>query len=438
VGRTSNTVEDFVRANRELLKYIEKSGSSVGQYEKMIAGTMDILTAMFNVSSAFARDVIMRSPVLGKAMSRDAVIGLHIVMYHDAALVDKLREEAGSEADKELADVMGMSVASLRECLYDSFTWVVNRQVGHAVPADMLGAKEACMNYWKKGVLLPHLGALAKEVRPEAGVPRPITANALVPWMLSVIKDMAMGSVGAGSIAVMGAGIGLGKTSTLYYTLRSVLAALGHPRPEELADKFILLDPYDFLTALEALIEHDEKAPILVVDNASALFPKQWASMGGELRRFFVNANMMINMLRSNVGATVFVANGPEELSSFIRKNSSMNITGEAMDIKAFTTAIYTWWRPTLRLRPGEEAIRKRQKVASVYVFPLLKLPITVYVKDLNVKKEVNKKKLAEAVRSLKTALETTTAVGEAEQKIMREGYTISDEPEATGNEENP
>jgi len=38
----------------------------------------------------------------------------------------------------------------------------------------------------------------------------------------------------------------------------------------------------------------------------------------------------------------------------------------------------------------------------------------------------------------LKTALETTTAVGEAEQKIMREGYTISDEPEATGNEENP
>jgi hypothetical protein len=30
VGRTS-TVEDFVRANRELLKYIEKSGSSVGQ-----------------------------------------------------------------------------------------------------------------------------------------------------------------------------------------------------------------------------------------------------------------------------------------------------------------------------------------------------------------------------------------------------------------------
>lgn len=422
-----------MRVSAEIYTYIEKNGEKIHNAGRSIAKTLDILTTMFEVQSSVSKEVVVSKPVLGRTMVRDALIGLHIAMYHEPVLVERLCNESVTKTDEDLSDVLGEPVDVLRECLMYSY----ERALTRAETGEITHLRDTCMTYWRKGLMLPHLGGLARDLGLREGVPRSIAANALVPWILNIIKDMALGGAGAGSIAVMGAGIGLGKTSTIYHTLRSVLAAMGHPAPESIADKFLLLDPYDFLTALNALIEEDVKAPVLVVDNASALFPKQWVSMSGEIRKFFINVNMVINMLRASVGAVIFLSNGPEEIASFIRKNSTMNIIGEAIDIKSYTTTVYTWLRPTLSMRPGEESLRKRQRIASVYVFPLLKLPLTLYVRDLEVKKEVNRKKLADAVRSLRAALEPT-AVSEAEQRITHGGYTTrNEEPEATREEEN-
>jgi len=413
-------VEEFIRANKRVWEFIENSRIGIPRLTRIHGHMYELVSSIFRASVSFTRELVSKIPSLSH-LPRASLLGLHAVMYQYITLVlDLVREDTTTE-ERYLAEVLGMSVDDLRNCLLETFK-LVTQHMERATRWDYY--REACSAYWKRGALLPHLGALLINTseNPPEPAPRPICVNALVPWILGVIRDLTTGSIGAGAIGILGASIGRGKTTTIYYTLRTILYSL-NPTPgktssrapgvseeiDELVSKLILLDAEDFLDTLQALSDLGVKAPILVVDNASVLFPKQWIKYGGTLHKFFLNMNTVIDLLRGVCGAVIFVANAPGELASFIRNTATLNISGrEETGIKTYSVTVYTWKRPTLRIRSGEETVRMKEKIASVYAYPLLKLPQEIYKKDLQVKVEIIKRKTLEATKTLREKRDLT------------------------------
>jgi hypothetical protein len=305
---------------------------------------------------------------------------------------------SSSLSEMNLAKFFGLSRENLRNCLVDTFNTILGG-------GPRLGERESiCYKYQFYGAVVAHIGAVLADLagKQPQGVPRVNAVNSLVLWILRVIKDVATGSVGAGSIATLGASVGKGKTSIIYYTLRSVLHILGHPEPDRLAGDLIILSADDFWDVMDALSASGEKALVMVVDNASVIFPKQWVRMGGAVSRLFLSANALIDLIRGVSGATVFIANAPDELASFVRRASTLNIKGVDLDIRSYSATLFTERAEILATSEREgrqKLVRSVEKPAVAYVYPLLKLPLTLYVKDLRAKKENIAKILQEIKR---------------------------------------
>lgn len=413
-------VDRFIEAQRRVWGWIEGVGTGkIAELAKQYGSAYDKLVHVFKTAVAFATEVASKHPGL-RHTPRLSLLGLHVAMYHTPAIVLDLVKGYETPEERTLSEILGLDTEDLRECLVASFASIA-RWSGLRW-GDLGGWSDKCDSYWRMGVVLPHLGALLhhRSNSPPRPSPRLICTNALVPWLLNVLRDMASGSAGAGSIAVVGASIGKGKTTTLYYTLRSVLYAI---RPvatdsgetlvdvktevDEVMPYVMLLDPYDFLVAVQALAESGVKAPILVVDNASVIFPKQWVRIGGSMHKFYLRMNTVIDLLRGVCGAVIFVANAPDELASFIRNAASINISGrEEPGIKGYSVTVYTWRRPSLRVSADEEKVRMRERIASVYAYPLLKLPQELYARDMKVKLETIARETAEAIKQLKEGAE--------------------------------
>ena len=396
---------DFLRVNRELLQRLG-NGDVAGYMSEGIERVESIvrsLLSQFRASIAASGRV---GGVLGSAMRKVSPLGLHAFMFHDERLLRRVLEAPYARPhEPALAERLGMPVEDMRECLRYVFETRslrhVLRMVGEDGGDDIA---EGCNAYRRLGLAVPHMGFILKSDPGVEGSPGGVSYTALTPWVLSIIYAMATGSLGAGSVAVVGASVGRGKTTTIYYTLRSVLELLGHPDPGDAASKLILLDPFEFLDVAQGLAERGEKAVVTVVDNASALFPKQWSRIGG-LQRFFVSMNAVIDMIRSMSAVTIFVANAPNELASFVRNIATMRVVGEEADVKPYTATIFTWRTVKLRVGQREEELVKREKLASVYVYPLLKLPSNLYRHDLEVKQEVNRRELIKALEAAREAL---------------------------------
>ena len=394
---------DFLRANKAVWKAISVNPPErVTWLLKSYSRHYDLQVSLFRAAAATAKELTAKNHAvvhLGKA----ALLGLHAVMFHDEQLANKLLDLDTTSEERFLAEVLGMDVDLLRECMYECFysavhgvreTWKHGKSRAMDRPL-----ADICEAYWKHGVLLHHVGSLLASQQ-LSGTARSICSNALVPWVLSIIRDLSTGSVGAGSIAVFGASIGRGKTTTIFYTLRSVLLALDPTmsveEAERVASGLIILDPEDFFDVITELAEREEKAALMVVDNASAVFPKQWFKMSGDAHKLFINANTIIDMLRAVSGATIFVANAPGEIASFVRNAATLNVSGREADLKTYSVTVYTWKRPTLRVRGKEEEVRMKEKIASVYAYPLLKLSDELYKKDLEVKAKIVARKARE------------------------------------------
>jgi hypothetical protein len=412
--------EKFINAQQKIWEWINEIGpGGVGRVARQIGHAYDRLMMVFRASTAFTSEIASKIPRL-KHLPRISLLGLYALMYHDHTLLSELLKADPEWDELTLAESFGFSVEDLRDCLTQSYM-ALSYHVGIESWRRLL--EDKCVTYWKRGTVLSHIGSLLihNGEKPPNAPPRLICVNALVPWILSVLRDLSTGSLGAGSIAVVGASIGRGKTTTLYYSLRSALYALNPgtvkptpKQPETMADirtevddiipYLMLFNPEDFLDAIRALADSGVKAPIIVVDNASILFPKQWIKATGELHKFYLNMNTVIDLLRGVCGATIFVANAPNELASFIRNAATINITGrEEPGIKTYSVTIYTWKRPTLRIREEEELVKMRERIASIYVYPLLKLPQEIYKLDLKVKIKTITKKTQEAIKHYKT-----------------------------------
>jgi len=404
--------ESFLRANREVWSLIDKHSSDVGWLVKLIktyGNIYDNIIASFTYFNSSVKEIEGETGKSAGYWKRLAVLGLHALMFQSPEFVNAVLSESIYDplSERTLAKFFGLERENLRNCLIDTFNTILGG-------GQRLGERESvCYKYQFYGAVVAHIGAVLADLagRQPQGIPRVNAVNSLVLWILRIIKDVATGSVGAGSIATLGASVGKGKTSIIYYTLRSVLHILGHPEPDRLAGDLIILSAGDFWEVMEALSASGEKALVMVVDNASVIFPKQWIRMSGAASRLFLSANALIDLIRGVSGATIFVANAPDELASFVRRASTLNIRGVDLDIRSYSATLFT--ERAEILAPSEKEgrqklVRSVEKPAAAYVYPLLKLPPTLYVKDLQVKKEDIAKILGE-IKRIQTGEASTT-----------------------------
>ena len=392
------SVEDFIRANRDLMALLGK----LGGLEDVIRGieyrrgwlTARFRAALFTANNQFSN----YDPSLGRALANSSPLGLHAFMFHDLNLAIRARNAPIDNHERMLADYFRESVDALRECMVSIFeSWVSFKEAGRW--------DDVCEWYRGTGAVILHLGRILAANPGIEGSPRGVVINRLVTWMLEVLNSIASGGEAAGSIAVMGSHIGSGKTTTLYYTIRSIASILGHSDPDYIASSLIFIDPEEFLYALEELVRRGEKAAIMVIDNASTLLPKYWYQVGGGMQQFYMKIHKSLNIIRSISAITIFVANGPEEIASFVRKMARLGISGAQLEIPTHIVTVFTWKGYGIRITEREEELTKRDRIASVYAYPLLKLPKHLYTYDLELKKEINKKVIAEAVKIYKEAV---------------------------------
>jgi len=413
-------IEGFLSVNRDLWRLVEKQDVRLSDVIRELEYRRGWLTARFRSGVYLANRIQEVYPAQGRLLSKYAPLGLHALMFHDELLVQRAVNSTGDKATEiALAEFFGAKWEDLRECLLA--TAKLFRRTSHQLREELDRLSRICSEYNRLGAFIPHLGVLIASDQSIEGSPRSIAFSKLVPWLLDVVYNVVTGSEAAGSIGVMGAPIGSGKTTTMYYVLRSIANILGHPEPDRVASNLILLDPEDFLVAMDELASRGEKALITVVDNSSTLFPKYWYTVGGELRAFYLRLHKSITIIRSLSTATIFIANAAGEIASFIRNMARVNISGEQLSIPTYNVTIFTMKEAGVRLTEKEDELVKRERIASVYAYPLLKLPKHMYNYDLNLKKEINRRVIAEAVKIYKETQEKMMKTTKTRQRRKKE-----------------
>jgi len=394
---------EFLSVNRELMRRAEKEAGRLAGAVRRIESLSREITSQFRKAIFAGGRIAEGRPVLGSAVKRATVLGVHAFMFHDIGLLDRALQTSPSEHEKELSDLLGFKrVEDMRACLRYVFETLGVKQVLSFESSE--DATRECEDYRRLGMAQPHLGLMLRENPDIPGSPRQVSITPLVPWILRAIINFARGDIGAGYIASVEASIGRGKTTTTYYTIRSVLNLLGHPDPDGATQRLIILDPVEFIEVSESLAERREKVALSVVDNASIILPKQWASYGGELRKFFLRANTMVSVIRGLSAVNIFVANAPGELASFVRNATIVRFEGEALDRDSLLVTAFIMRRAGIRVtaNSGEEKLIKKERLATVYVYPFLKLPEPLYYKDMTAKLETVRKELKEAEKIVK------------------------------------
>jgi len=417
-------IEDIIKTSKHILSLIEKADP------KLLTRAVVRSSRLYNLAMGLllsaqstAKELAVQNPAQASVLTKVAYIGAHMLMFHSPEIMKTLLKADSSKEEKDIASYIGVDTHTLRYYAETGFTtflkglWQWNEvnasKVSETLPADVKLNTQFSV-YWSRGYFVMHLGILALQI--DEGLPRLEASNALVPWILSILRDMASGAIGAGSIAVLGATIGRGKTTTIYYTLRSVLSYLGVADPDAYASNLILLRPEEFFDLITAVADEKIKIPIIVIDNASAILPKQWVRIGGVAHKLFIRLNYMIDMLRGLFGAAIFVANAPDELASFVRNAASVNIVGTELNMKRVSATVFSWRETALATTPAGHKPVMRYSIASIYVYPLLKLPKRMYEEDLVAKIDV-----------LKTMAEET-------KKLYEEAKSLSEEEEQQAN----
>ena len=395
---------EFLSVNRELVRRAEAEAGRLADAVRRVESLSREVTAQFRKAIFAGGRIGEGRPVLGSAVKRATFLGAHAFMFHDGRLLDRALESSHSEHEKELSDLLGFKhTEDMRACLRYVFETLGVKQVLSFESSNLDSTRE-CEDYRRLGIGLSHLGLILRENPGIPGSPRAVSITPLVPWILRAIVNFARGDIGAGHIGSIEASIGRGKTTTIYYVIRSVLNLLGHPDPDGATQMLIILDPVEFIEVSEYLAERREKVALSVVDNASIILPKQWASYGGELRKFFLKANTMISVIRGLCAVNIFVANAPGELASFVRNATVIRVEGEAFDQDSLLVSVFTMRKTGVRVtaNTGEEKLIKKERLAAVYVHPFLKLPEPLYHRDMTAKLETIRKELKEAEKIVK------------------------------------
>jgi len=409
-------VSEFLRVNSIVMERIKQTPVEIitKWIENMNRGNSAILKQINQTKIVASRS---KDTAIKELVVRRAYIGACALMYMHPWFIDELVSEAEVVRyslldERKIVQAVGMkSIEDARNCLKTFFYELLAYKMSNNLSFSYV---PECFEYYKSGMLLPHLGVLIHDSRRidvgSISRVREYVYNRLVTWFLEVIRNIAYGSAGAGEIGVFGAHIGRGKTTTVFYSLKTVLMAIGFSaeKAEEYASKLIILDPDLTLDVLDSVVNNGVKVPFLIIDNASSAFPKHWVQFGGSLTKRLIRFNKILANIRALSGITLFIPNGPNEVASFIRSFSTLRIRGYKIDYIKFDGSVFEMNKEIPSLSMDENVV-KTNIIASIFIYPLIKMPNRIYNLDQEIKMTVSKHE----IEAIKTDKVTDKAEGE-------------------------
>jgi hypothetical protein len=423
MGVKSMDIDEFLRINSIVMDRIRQTPTQIIQQRiqdvnkgnSTILIQIDLAKKLANTSS----DIVLR-----EVITRRAYIGACAMMFMHPQFVDELVSEsevidAVALSEKKIVKIAGLKgVEEARTCLQTFFYDMLLKRMGSY--ASYKNVPE-CTKYYQSGVMPAHLGVLIHETRRvdigSISRVREFVYNQIVTWFLEVMRNISYGSMGAGEIGMFGAHVGRGKTTTVFYSIKSALMSIGfdESKAEEYASKLIILDPDLTLDVMEAILLNETKVPFLIIDNASSAFPKHWVQLGGNLMKRYIRFNKILANIRALSGITLFIPNAPTELASFIRSASTLRIKGYKINYVKFDGSVFELDKEVPSTEIGKN-VTKADIIASIFIYPLLKLPEQMYNLDREEKTIVSRHEI-EAIKSEERSARANTPEEEKEEE---------------------
>jgi len=190
--------------------------------------------------------------------------------------------------------------------------------------------------------------------------------------------------------------VGHGKTTYSLSSLDIFLSLIGFKNEMSLSDEdldlFRINDLETFHQVLKLSYKKNIRFPILILDDSSDWLTPYWTwtkkrSMYEEIRDLLIYG-------RANVGVYVIVSNGPEDLSSFVRRLIEKRLSSISFSIpETFVKATGFLLLERDRRKTSDE-LKTIESIVDSFVYPIMRMPQRIYEEDMAHKKEMIKKSI--------------------------------------------
>jgi len=241
-------------------------------------------------------------------------------------------------------------------------------------------------------LLLMFLGAIVHEMVLNLKVPRTIEYP-ITPLATEIVDNIISWGSGASSLGyyTVEANIGMGKTTYVYKSILGAIRLLTGQPPEAYRlrawDLFIgEADELNELLKQYKGMPVDYFIPLIVIEDATHVFPKYWTWMGKEFVMLMNSVHEGLIPLRGRMANLIMNANSASNLASFARDLAHKRLVGVDANIGSVKHTLF--YSPVRRyVNPYKMTSNARFIGATAY--PLTKLPDEIYRLDLEHKNKI-------------------------------------------------
>ncbi len=188
--------------------------------------------------------------------------------------------------------------------------------------------------------------------------------------------------------------VGHGKTTYSLSSLDIFLSLIGFKNEiglqDEDLDLFRINDLETFHQILKISYKKNIRFPILILDDSSDWLTPYWS--WSRKRSMYEEVRDLLIYGRANVGVYIIVSNGPEDLSSFVRRLIEKRLTAIFFDVPETFVKASGFMLLSRDVRKSVDQFKHIEDIVDAFVYPLMKMPQKIYEEDMAHKREMIKR----------------------------------------------
>jgi hypothetical protein len=200
--------------------------------------------------------------------------------------------------------------------------------------------------------------------------------------------------------------VGHGKTTYSLSSLDIFLSLIGFKNEMGLSDEdldiFRINDLETFHQILKISYKKNIRFPILILDDSSDWLTPYWTWT--KKRSIYEEVRDLLIYGRANVGVYIIVSNGPEDLSSFVRRLIEKRLTAIFFDVPETFVKASGFMLLSRDVRKSVDQFKHIEDIVDAFVYPLMKMPQKIYEEDMAHKREMIKRSV-KRISTLKKAM---------------------------------
>jgi len=200
--------------------------------------------------------------------------------------------------------------------------------------------------------------------------------------------------------------VGHGKTTYSLNSLDIFLSLIGFKNElglqDEDLDLFRINDLESFHQILKISYKKNIRFPILILDDSSDWLTPYWS--WSRKRSMYEEVRDLLIYGRANVGVYIIVSNGPEDLSSFVRRLIEKRLTAIFFDVPETFVKASGFMLLYRDDRKSVDQFKHIEDIVDAFVYPIMRMPQKIYEEDMAHKKEMIKRSIRR-ISTLKRAM---------------------------------